>query len=80
MNRELSKIWYTTAIFPITKQHTDAKIISIIGLFIWRGHALRVGFQQMTLPKNRRGLALIAPGLKANAVFLSNFLSIYEHM
>jgi hypothetical protein len=28
----------------------------------------------MTLPKNRGGLALIAPGLKANALFLSNFL------
>jgi hypothetical protein len=28
----------------------------------------------MTLPKNREGLALIAPGLKANALFLSNFL------
>jgi Reverse transcriptase (RNA-dependent DNA polymerase)/zinc-binding in reverse transcriptase len=69
----LSKIWYTAAIFPITKQHT-AKIISCIGLFIWRGHALRVGFQQMTLPKNRGGLALIAPEPKANALFLSNFL------
>jgi hypothetical protein len=28
----------------------------------------------MTLPKNRGGLALIAPGLKANALFLTNFL------
>jgi hypothetical protein len=28
----------------------------------------------MTLPKNRGGLALIAPGLKENALFRSNFL------
>ncbi len=69
----LSKAWYIAAILPITNKWT-AKITSQIGMFLWRGRPIRVGFQQLTLPKIKGGLGLNAPGEKAKALFLSSFL------
>jgi hypothetical protein len=45
----LSKIWYTAAIYPTTNQ-LIAKNTSIVGMFIWKGHPIRIGIQQITLP------------------------------
>jgi hypothetical protein len=69
----LSKIWYTAAIYPTTNQ-LIAKITSIVGMFIWKGHPIRVGIQQIILPVDRGGLNLMNPGKKAKTLFITNFL------
>jgi zinc-binding in reverse transcriptase len=69
----LSKAWFVAAILPLAKKWAD-KIISQVGLFLWRGSALRVSFEQLTLHRTKGGLGLNAPGEKAKALFLSSFL------
>jgi hypothetical protein len=44
----LSKIWYAAAIYPTSNQ-LIAKITSIVGMFIWKGHPIRVGIQEIIL-------------------------------
>jgi hypothetical protein len=61
------------AIFPTNNQMT-AKMTSLVGMFIWKGHPLRVAFQQLVLPIDKGGINLISPGLKSKALFLSNLL------
>jgi hypothetical protein len=61
------------AIFPATNQML-ARATSAVGMFIWRGHALRIAFHQLILPVNRGGQNLQSPTIKAKALFLANFL------
>jgi hypothetical protein len=69
----LSKLWFLAAIFPATNQML-ARATSAVGMFIWRGHALRIAFNQLILPVNRGGQNLQSPTIKAKALFLANFL------
>jgi hypothetical protein len=43
------------AIFPTNNQMT-AKMTSLVGMFIWKEHPLRVAFQQLVLPIDKGGI------------------------
>jgi hypothetical protein len=62
-----------SAIFPANNQMT-ARITSVVGMFIWRGDPLRVGFQQMILPIKRGDKNLQSPNIKLKALFITSFL------
>jgi hypothetical protein len=69
----LRKCWYLSGIYPTTNQ-IISKITSVIEMFVWRGHGLRVAFPQLTLPTQQGGLKLFSLGLKSKSLFLANFL------
>lgn len=69
----LSKLWYLAQILPPKNRHL-AKIKSICGNFIWRGHILRVARDQLYLDYTKGGLRLIDPEAKCKALFIRNLL------
>jgi Reverse transcriptase (RNA-dependent DNA polymerase)/zinc-binding in reverse transcriptase len=74
----LSKIWFLAAIFPTTNQ-MKARVTSSVGMFIWRGHPLRVAFNNLILPVKMGGLALMSPAIKTKTIFITNFLNHSSH-
>jgi hypothetical protein len=59
-----------SAIFTANNQMT-ARITSVVGMYIWRGHPLRVRFQQMILPIKRCSKNLQSPGIKSKVLFMT---------
>lgn len=71
-----SKVWYMASNLPITRGFSN-KIRTEIGKFIWHGQTLqRVAFANLVLPKNRGGLNLHCPELKAKALLVNRLLCL----
>jgi hypothetical protein len=60
----LSKLW-----FLHFSSNTLARATSVMGMFIWRGHAQRIAFHQLILPVNRGGQNLQSPTIKGKALY-----------
>lgn len=69
----LSKAWYVASTIKISNKFC-AKLKSLIGIFLWQGHGVRVAFNQLILPKYRGGLSLLDPETKCNSLIISTFM------
>lgn len=66
-----SKLWYTASIIPLSNKYAG-KFISRMGSFLWYGKPwTRIAFESLILPKNRGGLNLHSPSIKAKALILN---------
>lgn len=74
-----SKIWYTASTISIPNKYV-ARIKTEIGKFLWSRSPQRVSFANLTLPKNRGGLNLHAPDLKAKALLINRLLQLRGHV
>lgn len=71
-----SKLWYTASIIPLPNKFSG-KFISRIGSFLWYGKPwTRIAFETLILPKQRGGLNLHSPPIKARALLTNRLMHI----
>lgn len=69
-----SKLWYAASVIPLTNKHSG-KFISRIGSFLWYGQPwTRIAFETLILPKQRGGLNLHSPPIKAKALLVNRIM------
>ena len=69
----LSKLWYLSHVLVWRHQHI-AKLITMTGKFLWRGHLYRIQRDQLCCKRDKGGLELMSINEKCTALFLKSGL------
>lgn len=75
-----SKMWYVASVLPLPNKFAG-KFISRMGSFLWHGrNSTRVPFETLILPKERGGLNLHSPAIKAKALIVNRMVHLAEEL
>lgn len=70
----LSRAWYVASVIKLNNKYC-AKLKSMIGIFLWQNHGMRISFNQLTLPRKSGGLGLHDPESKCWSLIINTFVT-----